>query len=166
MRKIYLLSIFCLLSSWVNAQVRYQATTPYTIFNVGYTYQNSNFLNTGIDEYLVLRNNHIIDLGASANMGILNKKFTAIPKIGIGYLFNAKNNVIDPYSSNFNSAFYVVRANVTPWSIEPEAGISILSLLEITAGYGFKFREHKEYSLNGLKIGVNAKIPLLLFHHD
>ncbi|MRJ08170.1 hypothetical protein EDL99_04625 [Ornithobacterium rhinotracheale] len=166
MKKIYFLGIFCMISSWLSAQAQYQSITPYTIFNIGYTYQNASFLNAGVDEYLVMRNNHIIDLGASVDMGILSRKFTAIPKIGVGYLFNAKNSVVDPYSSNFNSAFYVLRANVTPWSIEPEAGITILSLLELTAGYGFEFREHKEASLNGLKIGVNVKLPLLLFCHD
>ncbi|MCK0206280.1 hypothetical protein [Ornithobacterium rhinotracheale] len=166
MKKIYFLGIFWFISSWLSAQVKYQAVTPYTVFNIGYTYQNASFLNAGIDEYLVMPNNHIIDLGASVDMGILSKKFTAIPKVSVGYLFNAKNSVIDPYSSNFNSAFYVVRANVTPWSIEPEAGITVLSLLELTAGYGFEFREYKEASLDGLKIGFNVKLPLLLFFHD
>ncbi|QAR31321.1 hypothetical protein EQP59_08210 [Ornithobacterium rhinotracheale] len=166
MKKIYFLGIFCFISSWLSAQVKYQAITPYTVLNIGYTYQNASFLSTGVDEYLVMPNNHIIDLGASVDMGILSKKITAIPKVSVGYLFNAKNSVVDPYSSNFNSAFYVLRANVTPWSIEPEAGITILSLLELTAGYGFEFREHKEASLNGLKIGVNVKLPLLLFCHD
>lgn len=103
--KKYIFRYFWFISSWLSAQVKYQAVTPYTVFNIGYTYQNASFLNAGVDEYLVMPNNYIIDLGASVDMGILSKKFTAIPKVSVGYLFNAKNSVIDPYSSNFNSAF-------------------------------------------------------------
>ena len=165
MKKLYSI-LFALIFSWGFSQAEYQKFTPYFLFNVGYNYQNINYLNTGVDLYILTPSNNIIDLGASADMGLPNDAFTAIPKAHIGYLFNVKNSIADPYSSNFSSAFWVVRTNVTPWSIQPEAGITFLSLFEITAGYGFEFRENPKVNMEGLKIGVNLKLPFLLFWHE
>lgn len=159
---LILLSIF----SFGFSQVKYQSFTPYFLFNAGYTYQNINYLNAGADLYLVMPNNNILDLGISADMGLPKDKFTAIPKAQLGYLFNIKNSKIDPYSSNFNAPFWLVRVNATPWSVQPEAGITVLSLFELTAGYSFEFKENTNVNMEGLKIGVNLKLPILLFWHE
>ncbi|MBV7441690.1 hypothetical protein KRX57_09675 [Weeksellaceae bacterium TAE3-ERU29] len=149
-----------------STQAEYKKITPYFLFNVGYNYQNISYLNTGLDLYIVAPSNNIIDLGASADIGFPNGDFTVIPKAQLGYLFNVKNSTTDPYSNNFSSAFWLVRTNVTPWSVQPEAGITILSLLEFTAGYGFNFRENPKVNTEGLKVGFNLKLPFLLFWHE
>ena len=165
MKKLYSI-ILALVFSLSFSQIENQKVTPYFLFNVGYNYQNINYLNTGLDLYLVAPSNNIIDLGLSADMGLPNNAFTIMPKAQVGYLFNVKNSAIDPYSNNFSSAFWLVRTNVTPWSVQPEAGITLLSLLEVTAGYGFNFRENPKVNTEGLKIGVNLKLPFLLFWHE
>lgn len=147
-------------------QTEFQDLTTYYLLNVGYTYQGANYFTGGGEVYLVTPNNNIWDLGAAVDLGAPKGKFTAIPKAHAGFLFNKKGSSIDPYSANFNSAFWLIRANVSPWHVEPEVGISVLSLLELTAGYGFEFKEHDYANLKGVKIGVNLKLPLLLFWHD
>lgn len=144
----------------------YQDFTTYYLFNVGYTYQNINYFEGGLNTYLVQPNNNIIDVGATANLGYSDNHFIVIPEAQLGYLWNVKNTKADPYSTNFNSAFWTMRASVSPWHVTPEVGITILSLLDITAGYGFEFREHKNINLDGLKLGVSLRLPFLLFWHD
>lgn len=154
--------------STVEAQHKpqYQDFTTYYLFNLGYTYQDASYFEGGLDAYFVRPNNHVVDLGIAVNLGAPSGKFTTIPEAHLGYLFNLKNSVIDPYSSQINSAFWLVRTSVSPWHVTPEAGITILDLLEFTAGYGFEFRENKKTNLAGLKLGLNIKIPFLLFWHD
>lgn len=147
-------------------EVEYQDFTAYYLFNIGYTYQNIHYFEGGANAYLVQPNNNIIDLGATANLGYSDDKFVVIPEAQAGYLFNLKNSAIDPYSNNFNSAFWVVRTSVSPWHITPEVGITVVSLLDLTAGYGFEFNDHKHVDLEGFKIGLSVRLPFLLFWHD
>ena len=162
-----LILLLILIFGNVNAQeVEYQDFTAYYLFNVGYTYHNIHYLETGLNAYLVQPNDNILDLGATVNLGYSDQNFIAIPEAQAGYLWNIKDSPIDPYSSNFNSAFWVMRTSVSPWHITPEVGVTVVSLIDITAGYGFEFRQHPNVDLSGLKIGLSVRLPFLLFWHE
>ncbi|MDO5509323.1 MAG: hypothetical protein Q4F57_01370 [Weeksellaceae bacterium] len=147
-------------------RVEYEAFTAYSLFSLGYAYQGSHFIEPGYNLYLVRPNNHIIDLGATLNVGYANDRMLWIPEAQLGYLFNFKNKVVDPYSANFNSAFWLARASISPYHVTPEVGITVLSLLELTVGYGYVFNEHPAVDLSGLKLGLGLRIPFLLFWND
>lgn len=166
MKKPFFILLFTSMLFTQAQESEYQDFTAYYLFNVGYTYQNINYFEGGLNAYLVQPNDNIIDLGATANLGYSDKNFIAIPEAQIGYLWNIKRSAIDPYSTNFNSAFWTVRGSVSPWHITPEVGITVVSLIDITAGYGFQFREHPNVDLEGLKIGVSLRLPFLLFWHE
>ncbi|MDO5656457.1 MAG: hypothetical protein Q4G27_09995 [Flavobacteriaceae bacterium] len=165
--KFILAIVCCFMLSISKAQeVDFKDFTAYYLFNVGYTYQNINYFEGGLNAYLVQPNDNIIDLGLTANMGYSNKNFIIYPELQAGYLWNLKKTAIDPYSSNFNSAFWVIRSSISPWHITPEAGITIVSLIDITAGYGFEFRKNEKVDLEGFKFGISLRLPFLLFWHE
>jgi len=141
-----------------------EKVTSYFVLNAGYEYWNGSYGRLGSDLYLVQQNDNIISLNANVNLGYMQDKFRAIPEVGVGYLFNFKNNPGDPYSSNMNSAFYVIRLDVSPWTITPKAGLAVLSLVEINAGYAFEYRENKDFKpMDGLRIGFTLHLPTQLF---
>lgn len=155
---ILLVSVYCC----INAQFQPKDFTTYYLLNLGYTYQGINYFEGGGNIYFVQPNNNIIDIGATVNLSYIKDKVIPIPEIQMGYLFNSKGSMIDPYSKEINSAFWAVRTSISPWHITPEIGITILSLIDITTGYGFSFREHKNVMLDGFKIGVSMRFPFLL----
>ncbi|WP_333662790.1 hypothetical protein [Chishuiella changwenlii] len=160
MKKI--IALFILLFSFqVKAQ---KELTEYFTINLGYETWNGNYGKVGTDLFLVQQNNNILTFSANANLGYMQDKFRVIPEIGAGYMFNFRNNTADPYSSHFNSAFYVIRGEVSPWTITPKAGIAILSILEFNAGYSFEFRENKDFkNMNGFRAGLVIHLPTQLF---
>lgn len=169
MKKAFLVCALLWMSNAALAQdqrVEYQPFTAYSLFNLGYTFQGTHFFEPGYNLYLVRPNNNILDLGASLNIGYRANRMLWIPEVSAGYLFNFNNTVVDPYSANFTSAFWVMRASISPYHVTPEAGITVLSLLDITAGYGFEFRDHPVVNFNGLKLGISLRLPFLLFWND
>ena len=157
-----ILSIFLFIISV--ATYAQQKVTPYFVLNAGYEYWNGNYGRIGTDLYLVQQNDNIISVNANVNLGYMKDEFRAIPEVGIGYLFNFQNNAGDPYSSNMNAAFYVLRVDASPWTITPKAGITVLSLLELNAGYAFEFRENKNFKpMDGFRFGLSLHLPTQLF---
>lgn len=144
-----------------NAQ---QKLTDYFTFNLGYEYWNGNFGKVGADLFLVQNNNNILTFSANANMGYMRDKFRVMPEVGAGYMFNFRHNGADPYSSNMHSAFYVLRAEVSPWTITPKLGFAVLSLVEINAGYSFEFRDNDNFKdMSGFRTGLTIHLPTQLF---
>ena len=153
--------LFVMISFIAQAQKK---TTPYFVLNAGYEYWNGNYGRFGTDLYLVQPNDNIFTINAYVNLGYMKEEFRAIPEIGIGYLFNFKNNPGDPYSSNIGSAFYTARVEVSPWTITPKIGFAVLSLLELNAGYAFEFREYKNFKdMDGFRAGLTIHLPTQLF---
>lgn len=144
-----------------NAQ---QKLTEYFTVNLGYEYWNGNFGKVGTDLFLVQKNNNILTFSANANMGYMKDKFRIMPEVGAGYMFNFSNNIGDPYSSNISSAFYVIRAEVSPWTVTPKVGFAVLSLLEINSGYSFEFRNNDNFKdMSGIRAGLTIHLPTQLF---
>ncbi|MDH0673294.1 hypothetical protein N5D03_01910 [Empedobacter sp. GD03861] len=160
MKKFIAIFVF-IISFQAKAQ---QNLTDYFTINLGYEYWNGNYGKVGTDLFLVQDNNNILTFSANANLGYMKDKFRVIPEVGAGYMFNFHNNTGDPYSSNFNSAFYVIRTEVSPWTITPKAGIAVLSIVELNAGYSFEFRENKNFKdMSGFRAGLTIHLPTQLF---
>src|SRR5574344_1990574 len=102
MKKFIAIFVF-IISFQAKAQ---QNLSDYFTINLGYEYWNGNYGKVGTDLFLVQDNNNILTFSANANLGYMKDKFRVIPEVGAGYMFNFRNNTGDPYSSNFNSAFY------------------------------------------------------------
>lgn len=160
MKKLFIL---CFLL--INFNVYSQSNlTPYVVYNIGYDYWKGSFGKLGADLYLVQQNNNIFTVSANANLGYMQDKFRVIPEVGVGYLFNFKNNTLDLYSSNVSSSFYSARVDVSPWTITPKLGVAILSVFEINAGYSFEFNEREDFkSLDGFRAGFVFHLPSQLF---
>lgn len=137
--------------------------TSHLLINLGYANLNGNYFKMGPEVYLVQPNNNLIDLSATANMAYFKDKFVVIPELGIGYQFNAQKveNRIDPYRSYMHGTFYSVRLNASPWNLTPEAGISILGLLEANVGYSFEINQHDYAGFKGIKFGLTFHIPTI-----
>ncbi|ADX67430.1 hypothetical protein [Weeksella virosa] len=163
MKKIAALLIILGISSVLLGQQK-NPTTPYFLLQTGYTNWNGNYGKLGADLYLVQPNDNIIDLGLAGNLGYMQNNFILIPEASIGYLFNFYQKAADPYSKSFRSSFYTARINVSPWSISPELGFTVLSVFEFNAGYAIEFREYKDFkSLEGLRFGCTFHLPTQLF---
>ncbi|MGI9526174.1 MAG: hypothetical protein ACR2MS_03575 [Weeksellaceae bacterium] len=164
--KKWLLILFCSCAFILNAQAELQDFTTYYLFNVGYTYQNINYFEGGLNAYMVRPNNDIVDIGVTANVGYSDNELIVIPEAQLGYHFGRKESLPDFYSPEFNAGFWVIRTSVSPWHITPEVGVSLVDLIDITVGYGFEFREHDKVDLEGIKAGLSVRIPFLLIWHD
>ena len=152
---------FLIISLFSQAQ---EKATSYVTLNAGYEYWNGNYGRLGADWYLVQPNNNIISLNANVNLGYMRNEFRAIPEVGIGYLFNFKNNSGDPYSSYFDAPFYTTRVDISPWTITPKIGVALLGLLEFNAGYAFEFNQYKNFkSMDGVRLGFTIHLPTQLF---
>ena len=159
--KRFAILFFILISFGVKAQNK---STSYFVFNAGYENWNGNYGRLGSDLYLVQANDNILTVNANVNLGYMKDKFRAIPEIGVGYLFNFKNNPGDPYSSNISSAFYSARVDVSPWTISPKVGIAVLSLVELHVGYAFEFRSYDDFKdMDGIRTGLTIHLPSQLF---
>lgn len=153
---------FLLLFAFSNAQ-QSGGMMSHLLINLGYSNLNGNYFKIGPEVYLVQTNNNLFDLSATANMAYFKDRFVIVPELGIGYQFNAQKtkNRIDPYREYIRGTFYSVRVNVSPWNVTPEAGITILGLLEANVGYSFEFAKHKYTSFDGIKFGLTIHIPTI-----
>jgi len=160
MKKL-LTSVIIFLSFFAQAQDK---TTSYFVLNAGYEYWNGNYGRIGTDLYLVQPNNNIFTINANVNLGYMKGKFRTIPEVGVGYLFNFRNNIGDPYSSYMNAPFYSIRVDVSPWTVSPKVGIAVLGLLEFNAGYAFEYNKYKDFkNMNGFRAGFTLHLPTQLF---
>ena len=141
MKKL-LTSVILFLSFFIQAQ---EKTTSYFVLNAGYEYWNGNYGRLGTDLYIVQPNDNIITINANVNLGYMKDQFRVIPEVGVGFLFNLKNNTGDPYSSNIKAPFYSLRLDVSPWTIAPKIGITVLGLLEFNTGYAFEYNKYKNF---------------------
>lgn len=154
-----LLKIALLLSFVMSNAQQKGGTTAHLLFQLGYVNLNGNYFKAGPEIYLVQTNSNLIDLSATVNMAYFKNKFIAVPELGIGYQFNSKK--LSPYNEYIHATFYSARVNVSPWNLTPEAGISILGLMEASVGYSFEFSKHKYTTFNGIRFGLIIHIPMI-----
>ena len=78
MKKGWVILLLLLSLNAKSQEVEFQDITAYYLFNIGYTYHNISYLETGVNSYLVQPNDNIIDLGATVNLGASDGHFIAI----------------------------------------------------------------------------------------
>jgi hypothetical protein len=74
---------------------------------------------------------------------------TVIPEFGVTYYLN--NVAVWPF----------IKGEITPYTATAKAGISIFSMLELSAGYGFDINTKENFKpIDGFTIGVGINVPL------
>ena len=76
-------------------------------------------------------------------------KTTVIPELGLTYYLN--NVAVWPF----------IKGEITPYTATAKAGVSVFSILELAAGYGFNVHTKKDFkSIDGFTFSVGVNIPL------
>ncbi len=133
--------------------------TSHTILSAGYTYQNQSFGDLGIKMIFLENDDFLYRIGASAMIGSTNGEFAILPKLHTDLLFNTQKNV-----DLFHSHYFIVGAETTTKYIAPRVGVSILGLLDLTAGYALSIDKSgiNNKELKGLNINIGLHLPISL----
>ncbi|TYR37224.1 hypothetical protein FXV77_04180 [Sphingobacterium phlebotomi] len=117
--------------------------------SLGWQYQSGNFLKASGWGLFAPNDHQYMKINAGANFTWMQSKTTVIPEIGFTYYLS--NNLVFPF----------VQAEVTPYTLTPKVGISILSIVDLGIGYGFDMQTKQDFKpLKGLTGSVTLNIPL------
>ncbi|PRD46520.1 hypothetical protein [Sphingobacterium haloxyli] len=117
--------------------------------SVGWQYQSGNFLKASGWGLFAPNERQYIKINAGANFTWMQSKTTVVPELGFTYYLS--NSLILPF----------VQAEVTPYTLTPKVGISMLSILDLGIGYGFHMKTKEDFKpLKGLTGSVTLNIPL------
>lgn len=94
-----------------------------------------------------------IDL--TGNLTWTQGKFAVIPEVAGSYYFGNSNAM--------NVGLLFLRAEVTPYTVTPKVGFSLLTLFDVDFGYGLSIQHKKNYEpIEGFAASVRFNIPLNL----
>lgn len=147
--RVFLLGLFSLLSiGMVRAQIMYGPT-------VSYQYQKGSTAKVGAMAMTGVGFNGIIRADVTGNMTWTQSKFAVIPEVALAYYFGS--------SEKFNLFPLLVRAEITPYTVVPKLGLSILTLVELDFGYGISIHNKKDYlPIKGFTGALRFSLPLNL----
>jgi hypothetical protein len=116
---------------------------------ISYQYQKGSILKTGAYYATEVNTKNILKVDATANFTWIQNKSSVIPEIATTYY----------------SAMYILgllgRAELTPYTVTPKVGFTILTLLELDFGYGFAISDKKNYSpIKGFATSLRFNIPI------
>lgn len=153
-RFLVIFILFCCLS-FIKGQY-----TAYSMFNVGYTYQNQSFAEVGGKILFIKKDEVAFRLGASVLLGSTHNKLATLPKAQADILFNFKENV-----DVHQGFYYVIGAESTTKYFSPYIGFSVLGIIDFMGGYAFLYPNQYLYkkALKGLNLRVKVNIPLIIF---
>ncbi|WP_312321994.1 hypothetical protein [Soonwooa sp.] len=136
-------------------------TTTHWLLNTGYAYQTQSFGEIGVKALFLKNDDVLYRLGGSALLGNANGKFAAIPKLQGDVLLNFQKGV-DLYHSHY----FILGAEATTKYIAPKVGVSILGIIDLTAGYGFGFsgQNINGKELKGLNINFGLNLPFVMLN--
>lgn len=151
MRKFYsILILICTINSFGYSQEKVVKADGW-IFgpSIGYQYQSGSFLKASAWTLFAPNQSQYIKFDAGANFTWMMDQSTVIPEFGITYYLN--NVAVWPF----------VKGEITPYTATAKAGISVFSILELSAGYGFDINTKKNFKpIDGFTFGVEVNIPL------
>ncbi|PRD53709.1 hypothetical protein [Sphingobacterium gobiense] len=117
--------------------------------SVGWQYQSGNFLKASGWGLFAPNEHQYIKINAGANFTWMKSKTTVVPELGFTYYLS--NRLVFPF----------VQAEVTPYTLTPKVGISMLSIVDLGIGYGFDMKTKEDFKpLKGLTGSVTLNIPL------
>ncbi|MGV4414647.1 hypothetical protein [Chryseobacterium sp. T1] len=135
--------------------------TTHKLLNVGYVYQNQSFAEVGGKLLFLSNDNVIYRLGGSALLGETNGKFAIMPKLQGDILLNFQDHV-DIYHSHY----FLAGAELTSKYVAPKVGVSILGMIDLTAGYAFDLPNQtlQGKTMKGFNFNFGINLPLVLLH--
>lgn len=148
--KKYLIILVCLLTL-VNVSNAQEKKAKGWIFgpSIGYQYQSGSFLKASAWTLFAPNQSQYIKFDAGANFTWMLDQTTVIPEFGVTYYLN--NVAVWPF----------IKGEITPYTATAKAGISIFSMLELSAGYGFDINTKENFKpIDGFTIGVGINVPL------
>ena len=148
--KKYLIILVCLLTL-VNVSCAQENKAKGWIFgpSIGYQYQSGSFLKASAWTLYAPNQSQYIKFDAGANFTWMLDQTTVIPEFGVTYYLN--NVAVWPF----------IKGEITPYTATAKAGISIFSMLELSAGYGFDINTKENFKpIDGFTIGVGINVPL------
>lgn len=117
--------------------------------SVGWQYQHGNFLKASGWGLFAPNDDQYMKINAGANFTWMQGKTTVIPEIGFTYYMS--NRLLFPF----------IQAEVTPYTLTPKIGISILSVVDFGLGYGFDIKTKENFKpLKGITGSVTLNVPL------
>lgn len=148
MKKVVIWAIICC-CYLENAQAQKQPEMGWIWgASIGWQYQRGNFLKTSGWGLFAPADNQYMKVNAGANFTWMKGKTTVIPEIGVTYYMS--NRLFFPF----------VQAEVTPYTLTPKVGMSLLSVLDVGLGYGFDIKTKENFkSLKGITGSVTLNIP-------
>jgi len=148
--KKYLIILVCVLTL-VNVSSAQENKAKGWIFgpSIGYQYQSGSFLKASAWTLFAPNQSQYIKFDAGANFTWMLDQTTVIPEFGVTYYLN--NVAVWPF----------IKGEITPYTATAKAGISIFSMLELSAGYGFDINTKENFKpIDGFTIGVGINVPL------
>lgn len=130
----------------------------YPVAYAGFEHQNQGFANIG-GRLLIEGNIAAYRVGAGVLMGATKSKFSLIPKIDADIILNSgvRNHSATPTG-------ILIGGEATNYFIAPRAGLTFFGLLDLTAGYGFNYKDKsfRGRTFEGPNLNASLNIPLQL----
>ncbi|WP_306351984.1 hypothetical protein [Flavobacterium sp. '19STA2R22 D10 B1'] len=117
--------------------------------DLGYTNFNGNLLKAGSSFFVAGNKTFLVNTGVHVYLGYLNDSFTAIPELN-ATAYYTKSDFI-PF----------VRTGLMPRTFTPEVGISFLTAVELSGGYGIKMGGTEHPNTEGFRVNIGISIPLV-----
>src|SRR5690606_41835593 len=128
MKKLFLLTVLMIAlcyGQFSQAQMRHVKHDGWVWGpSVGYQYQNGNFLKASAWGLFALNPSQYMKIDAGANATWMMDQSTIIPELGISY--NLNNVAVWPF----------IKAEVTPYRVTGNLGVSLFWLLDFSEGKG------------------------------
>lgn len=117
--------------------------------SIGYQYQAGNWMKVSGWGLFSPNETQFMKIDAGANFAWMQGKTVVVPEVGFTYYLN--DFIVLPF----------VKAELTPYTLTPKVGVSILSILDIGLGYGFDYQTKNNFKpIDGIAVSVGLNIPL------
>lgn len=145
--KKYILILFGFITSASFSQTNLFGPT------VSYQSQSGNMTKLGVFFIHNSKNDFTFKVDATANMAHFRNKFVAIPEVGFTY-YPKPNYLILP----------MIEAEISPYTITPKVGFSILTLVDFSFGYGIGTNTKTDLKpIKGFTFSFGLNIPINAF---
>lgn len=116
---------------------------------VSYQYQKGSIVKAGGYFIYSFDGDDIIRTDVTANFSWLQNKYATIPELALTYI--PGTFVIAPF----------VRSEITPYTVTPKLGLTIITLFDIDFGYGFPIHDKPDYrAIKGFAASLRFSFPL------